>query len=419
MPASASFPADPSQRRAAWAVLIAALLGWLFDGFEMGLFPVVAPPALLDLVGPERASEIPPLIARITAAFLVGAAAGGALFGWLGDRIGRVRALSLSILTYSLCTGLGALARTPQELGATRFLAALGMGGEWSLGVALVMETWPEIRRPLLAGLIGAAANLGFLLLALIARQFPVTSETWRWMFVAGAAPALLVFFVRLSVPESRRWQAATRERKAAPLRELLAAGLVPRTLLAVVFASIPLVGTWAVNQWAVPAWVNELAGPSRPGARGEVALLWALGATVGSFSAPLVGARIGRRPAYFALSLASLGATLYLFRANQSYDSGLRASALVAGLATAAFYGWLPLYLPELFPTRVRATAQGLAFNLGRILAAIGAIQGGELVRLFGGDYARAGATMAWIYAAGLVVIWLGPETRGGGLPP
>lgn len=411
--------AAPSQRRAAWWVLIAALLGWLFDGFEMGLFPVVAPPALADLVGPERTAEIPPLIARITAAFLVGAAAGGALFGWLGDRLGRVRALSLSILTYSLCTGLGALARTPLELGATRFLAALGMGGEWSLGVALVMETWPEMRRPLLAGAIGAAANLGFLLLAIIARLFPVDSESWRWMFLLGAAPALLTFFVRLAVPESGRWKSATRERPSAPLRELLAAGLLPRTLLAVIFASIPLVGTWAVNQWAVPAWVNQLAGPSRPGARGEVAMLWALGASVGSFFAPFLGARVGRRAAYFVLSLLSLAATSILFRANDTYDTQLRVSALACGLATAAFYGWLPLYLPELFPTRVRATGQGLSFNLGRIFAALGAVQGGELVRICGGDYARAGSMMAWIYALGLVVIWFGPETRGRELPP
>jgi MFS family permease len=404
--------------RAAWAALIAALLGWLFDGFEMGLLPVVGPVALADLVGPERAAEIPPLIARMTAAFLVGAAAGGFLFGWLGDRIGRVRALALSILAYSLFTGLGALARTPLELGATRFLAALGMGGEWSLGVALLMESWPEMKRPLLAGVIGAAANAGFLLLGWISREFPVRSGSWRWMFVVGAAPALLTFFVRLAVPESKLWKEATHASKSSPLRELAAAGLVSRTLLATLLASIPLIGTWAVNQWAVPAWVHGLAGPAQPNARGEVAMLWACGATIGSFLAPLAGARFGRRATYFVLSLLSLVATNVLFRANHEYDAGLRASAIVCGFVTAAFFGWLPLYLPELFPTRVRATGQGLAFNLGRVFAAIGAIQGGELVRSFGGDFARAGTTLAWIYAVGLVVIWFAPETRGRELP-
>jgi MFS family permease len=407
---------------AAWATLIAALLGWLFDGFEMGLFPVVAPAALGDMLGlaenPSRASEVAPLIGRITAAFLVGAAAGGVVFGWLGDRIGRVRSLSFSILTYSLFTGLGAFARTPFELGATRFVAALGMGGEWSLGVALIMECWPAKHRPLLAGVIGAAANAGLLLVAAIGRAFPVRPESWRWMFLVGALPALLVFFVRLAVPESQAWQRATKERKAAPLRELFAGGLARPALLALAFASIPLIGTWAVAQWAVPAWVERLTGGEQPGAKGEVAMLWAIGAVLGSLAAPIAGARIGRRPAYFALCVLSLASTSFLFLANDAYDATMRASAVMCGATTAAFYGWLPLYLPELFPTRVRATGQGLAFNLGRIFAAAGAIGGGELVRVFGNDYPRAGATMSSIYALGLVLIWFAPETRGRPLP-
>jgi MFS family permease len=408
--------------RAAWATLIAALLGWLFDGFEMGLFPVVAPSAMADLLdtanSPERVREIAPLTARITAAFLIGAAAGGVLFGWLGDRIGRVRSLSLSILTYSLCTGLGALARTPFELGITRFVAALGMGGEWSLGVALIMECWPTRLRPVLAGVIGAAANFGMVLVAWIGRTFPVHVDSWRWMFVVGAAPALLIFFVRLAVPESKPWQAAVRERRAAPLRELFAGKLVKPTLLALAFASIPLVGTWAVAQWAVPAWVDQLTGGTRPGAKGEVAMLWAAGAVVGSLAAPLVGARIGRRPAYFLLCAGSLAATGFLFTRVDAYDATMKSCAVVCGVTTAAFYGWLPLYLPELFPTRVRATGQGLAFNLGRVFAAAGAVGGGELVRFFDGDFPRAGATMSGVYALGLVLIWFAPETKGRPLP-
>src|SRR5688572_32485362 len=135
-------PATPLLRRDQWLVLIAAFLGWLFDGFEIGLFPVVASPALTSMIGPEPAL-IGRWMGRITAMFLIGAAAGGLVFGWLGDRLGRVRAMTLSILVYSLFTGLAYFAQQPWHLGLFRFIAALGMGGEWSLGVALVMECWP------------------------------------------------------------------------------------------------------------------------------------------------------------------------------------------------------------------------------------------------------------------------------------
>src|SRR4029077_20597355 len=123
------------------------------------------------------------------------------------DRIGRVKAMSLSILTYSLFTGACYFAAQPWHLGLFRFVAALGMGGEWSLGVALVMEGWPEKHRPLLAGAIGAASNVGFLLIAAVAYNIHITADSWRWVMIAGAMPAFLTFFIRLFVPESERWK--------------------------------------------------------------------------------------------------------------------------------------------------------------------------------------------------------------------
>src|SRR5206468_697022 len=151
-------------------------------GYEIGLFPVIARPALKNLLGAVGDEKVGPWIAIITAGFLLGAACGGLAFGWLGDRIGRVKAMALSILTYSLVTGLGYFAQTPTDLAAVRFISALGMGGQWSLGVALVMECWPERSRPLLAGAIGASANVGFFLVGLTARLSYVTPESWRWM---------------------------------------------------------------------------------------------------------------------------------------------------------------------------------------------------------------------------------------------
>src|SRR5947208_2040927 len=149
-----------------WMALTAALLGWLFDGLEMGLFPLVAGPALRDLG--VQSDDVTAWLGIITALFLIGAATGGVLFGWLGDRIGRVRAMMLSVLTYALVSSLGGFATAAWQIGALRFFAALGMGGEWSLGVALVNEIWPDRSRAFLAGLIGAAANVGYLLIGVV-----------------------------------------------------------------------------------------------------------------------------------------------------------------------------------------------------------------------------------------------------------
>lgn len=206
---------EEQDKKKLYAVLLAAFLGWMFDGMEMGIFPLIARPALLDM---QQARGLPLTDAfvglwmgRVTAAFLLGAALGGVVFGWLGDKIGRVRAMAWSILCYSVFTGLIYFATDPWHLAFFRFIAALGMGGEWSLGVALVMEVWPERHRPLMAGVIGAAANVGFALIAVIGMFFKVTIDSWRWVALIGAAPAALTFVLRLFVPESERWHTAVK----------------------------------------------------------------------------------------------------------------------------------------------------------------------------------------------------------------
>ncbi len=406
-----------SSPRERWLVLAAAFLGWLFDGLEMGIFPLVARPALQNLLGVEADDVVGVWMGRITALFLVGAALGGFLFGWLGDRIGRVRALTLSILAYSLFTGCCFFAMAPWHLGALRFLAALGMGGEWSLGVALVMECWPDRHRPLLAGAIGAASNLGFGLIALLGAVFSVTRDSWRWVMLAGIAPAALSLFIIRYVPESARWRQSVRAVKAHPLRELAAPGLRRATLLAIAFAAIALIGTWGSVQW-LPLWADQLTGGHAQRAKAVTQMLTAAGAVVGCFVGPWMGGRMGRRPAYFLLCLASLVACAGLFRGIHVYGTAFQVMVFLVGGSTAAFYGWLPLYLPELFPTRVRALGQGLSYNAGRILAAVGALEMGRLMQASGGSYARAGATVTLVYAVGLGLIWLAPETKDRPLP-
>jgi predicted MFS family arabinose efflux permease len=393
----------------------------MFDGVEMGIFPLVARPALQSMM-PELVTQgqdqfVGLWMGRITALFLLGAAFGGLAFGWLGDRIGRVRAMTLSILIYSIFTGLCFFAEQPWHLGALRFVAAFGMGGEWSLGVALVMESWPRDKRPMLAGVIGAASNVGYALIACTGLAFKVSQNSWRWVMIAGAAPALLAVAIQAVVPESERWKESVKKGAVRPLSELFSGGLLPVTLVAIGLASVALIGTWGSVQW-LPLWADQLTHGKVLSAKATTQLLSALGAVAGSVMGALAAGNVGRRPAYFGLCLLSLGLCAYLFRFVNEYGTEFLVLVTLAGGITAAFYGWLPLYLPELFPTRVRATGQGLCYNSGRILAAAGALTQGQLVSAYGGSYARAGATVTLIYLVGMVMIWLAPETKGKPLP-
>jgi MFS family permease len=420
-----------------WLALAAALLGWMFDGFEQGVFSLVGRPALVEVLGlkaepapaegrsdPAQAREakVGTWMGRVTAAFLFGAALGGWLFGWLGDHFGRVRAMVFSVLTYAVFTGLGALAQGPWQLAGLRFLAALGMGGEWALGVALVMESWPTHLRPLLAGLIGAAANVGFILTALLVKGVaatgaPMDASGWRWVMGLAAFPAILTYFLRVFVPESEKWQQAVKAGPRPGLTAIFTPALRGRSILAATLSSVALIGTWGSVQW-VPAWVTKEAGQQFAN---SAQIASGVGAVLGAVSGALVGHYLGRRWAYFALALGSLLVCAVLFRGGAliGFNAGFLVVVGLAGFFTASFYGWLPLYLPELFPTRVRATGQGFGYNFGRILAAAGPLSMGFLMSdVFHGSYAQAGATISLIYVAGLVVIWLAPETRGRPLP-
>lgn len=501
--------------------LTAALLGWLFDGLEMGLFPLVAGPALEDLGVPR--GEVTSWLGIITAFFLVGAATGGVLFGWLGDRIGRVRSMMLSVLTYTLVTGMCAFATTPWQIGILRFVAALGMGGEWSLGVALINEIWPARSRAFLAGLIGAAANVGYLLIALVGQSLlgmmPETRsfllglglsptsvdsllayEGWRLLMIFGALPALLTFFIRLFVPESPKWE-QERARGATSFwarRDLLgvlvgataACGMivlwaVDLPLLVQIFGSlaclvvvttgytwpvilylkrselaggdlrwrptlrrmsmgaclsgVALLGTWGTTQQAA-TWARQLVGENERARGGEMneareteirnlqaearsqTQVWlSIGAIIGTILAALIADKLGRRLTYTLLCLGSLIVIPTFFLTCRVYDSRFVVMVFLAGTITASFYGWLPLYLPELFPTRVRATGQGFGFNFGRVLAAVGVLQLGNLQDLFrpyGWRLAEVCSLLSLIYIVGMVLIWFVPETRGRPLP-
>ncbi len=520
MPKSTDTPT--ASRGAQYATLAAALLGWMFDGFEMGLFPLIGKPALKDLLGagvdPADADR---WFGVIMAVFLVGAASGGVLFGWLGDKIGRVRAMSLSIFTYAVLTGLCGFATEAWHIAILRFIASLGMGGEWSLGVALVNEIWPGKSRAFIAGLIGAASNVGFLLVAMLSlgltqvigsvesalvsigvSQATTTNllqnSAWRFLMISGAFPALLIFFIRLFVPESSKWQ----EEKASgntsnwntadlfgvligcgcaigiiwawspagaaaglsktqatlitivgmlialcgflfPVRQYLSRAVaggslsagsqskvLGRMLLGATLAGIALLGTWGTIQRA-PSWAADLPWSSNwaeswqldaAGKKTYASALTqgatAIGAIFATIMAAMAAGRFGRRLTYMFLCLGSFAMAICFFQMNNSFGTQFLVMAVLAGGVTASFYGFFPLYFPELFPTSVRATGQGFSFNFGRILAAVGGLQMTNLMIFFGNSFPKAGSAMASIYLIGVFVIWLGPETKGKELP-
>ncbi len=387
----------------------------------MGIFPLVAGPALREMAqqaaSTDSAGYVQFWMGIVTAFFLLGAAAGGLVFGWLGDRIGRVKAMTWSILFYSGFTGLCYFAQDPIQLTTLRFIAALGMGGEWSLGVALVMECWPERRRPILAGAIGAAANVGYAVIAIIALKWPITDTSWRWVMLVGALPAALTFLIRLFIPESERWIASVKKDPTSPLRIIFSPQYRKRTLLGIAFASVPLLVSWGIVQW-IPLWADEMVGSKDPLRKAVIQLCSATGAVLGSLIAPIVGGMLGRRITYFSLCVLSIGVCEWLFLGVHNFDGLFLLVTGLVGFFTAAFYGWLPLYLPELFPTRARATGQGLAFNFGRVFAAIGVLQMSSLMAFFGKSYPKAGAAIALIYIVGMALIWLAPETKGRPLP-
>jgi len=271
-----------------------------------------------------------------------------------------------------------------------------------------------------------------------------------RSVLSVGALPAFLVVFIILAVPESERWKRSVTNQSSRPIREIIAAGLLPRSLLAIVFASVALIGTWGSVQW-LPLWADKLAqerykahiqaaaadlAPAQPmaseasqrsnararqeadAAKATTQMLQAIGAILGCLIAPWIGARLGRRVAFFLLCLSSLALCWFMFKFVSSFGAGFLTLALFVSMATASFYGWFPLYFPELFPTRVRATGQGLCYNFGRVFAAGGALVQGQLVAYFDGSYARAGAVVTLIYLVGMVMIWLAPETKGKPLP-
>jgi len=406
-----------SGRGAKWLVLGAGFLGWLFAGVQLGLMVFAALTISKDLMGGTFTSAgAGTWFAAYSAVTMLGAATGGILFGNLGDRYGRAKGLASSILCYTFFGLAGYFVRTQEQLLALRFLVGLGVGGTWPNGVALLSEFWSDVSRPAIAGLMGAGANLGILLLSLVGKFYMVTPETWRPLMLITGSPILLGVLALWLLPESPRWLQSRSAQQSAggiALGELLRPPLLRSTLLGIGLGAIPLLGAWASSKWMLP-WADAAAGPANPGYKAVTLLCWSTGATAGGLLGGYVGQLLGRRMSYSLISLGACGMNLLIYTQLKPLTPPFLPAVFVQGAISTLFFGWLPLYLPEIFPVRVRATGVGISYNSGRFLTAGAVMAAGLLIRLFSGDYARVGAITGLVYALGVLVVWFAPETKG-----
>jgi MFS family permease len=398
-----------------WKSGLAAWLGWLFDGLDSYLYILVAAPFVASLLQTTNLKD--PSVARhgayIQAAFLVGWATGGAVFGRIGDRFGRSRTMSLTILTYALCTGLSAFAQTWWQLLIFRFLAALGIGGEWAAGSSLVSETWPRRWRPWVSAFLQSAYQAGILLASLT--TFLMASSNPRWVFLVGAVPALITFWIRRAIPEPDEWHAArAASAQAAPgIADLFRGPVLRTTILTILVCSAALTTVWAFLFWS-PQQLRQLpdvvkmAKPEREHYISMVTALAMVTAIGGNFFAALLARFLGYRKAAALMFLGGL-ITLYGTYAIVRSHIDILYWACAAHFFVQGIFGLFPLYIPPLFPTLLRTTGAGFCYNIGRLVAAVGTVIFGLFAKV--DNFNQALVYVAYLYIPAIVIALLIPE--------
>jgi predicted MFS family arabinose efflux permease len=384
MPHDEPTPTPHRISRTQWRSGAAAWLGWMFDGLDMHLYTLVATAFVAQLLAtpssPALATDAPEVkfySGIIQAAFLVGWALGGAFFGLIGDRLGRSRALALTILTYALFTGLGYFAATWWHLLIFRFVAALGIGGEWAVGASLLAETWPRTWRPWLAAVLQTGVNLGVLTATLIVMLMQGLPE--RTVFLVGVIPAFMVFWIRRSVPETAEWTAARSAQTETPrLRDLFRPKLRRITCTTIAVCATALTAHWAFMFWSIQHVKQLAAGdPTQeltPARAGEVGLLILMAfSIVGNFWAGGLAKRWGYRTSAIAMCLLYFGSMALAYSTPRSAREMIWWFPMIG--FSQGLFALFTMYLPSLFPTLLRTTGAGFCYNIGRIAAAAGTV--------------------------------------------
>ena len=397
-----------------WKSGIAAWLGWLFDGLDMHLYVLVAAPFVAELIGAtsEKDPRVGYYSSWIQASCLFGWALGGGFFGRLADRLGRSRSLMLTILTYALFTGLSFFAQTWWQLLIFRFMAALGIGGEWAVGASLLSETWPKRWRPWMAAVLQTGVNLGVMLAGLAI--FLLADLPKRSVFLVGVVPAFLVLWIRRAVPEPQEWHDAKSQSTSEEPRflDLFESKIRRTTVLTILVCAMSLSGHWAFLFWYLQHLRNlpdlaQWSDPDKSHLVGQVVWLVMLTSVAGNFFAAALAKWLGYRRAIAILCLGYFASMLL------TYSRPLTHGQLYPGLAAIGVcqgvFALFTMYLPPLFPTLLRTTGAGFCYNIGRIAAGFGTVFFGLFSKV--GDYRLALLSAGFLFLPAAAVAWLLPE--------
>ncbi len=421
-----------------WWVLGISALAWMFDCMGQQFFALGRQPAITELLGAHRGAPAAGLVAEwsgyATSAFMVGWATGGVLFGILGDRLGRVRTMTLTVLFYSLFTGLSALSVGVADFLFYRVLTGLGVGGMFAVGVALVAETMPDKARPFALGWLQGFCAIGNMVAGIIGmvlgrlQQAGIVTGAWRWMFVIGALPAFLCLWIMRRLQEPEQWRkAAGAKEKLGSMSELFRTPRWRRNaIVGLLLAFSGVVGLWGIGYFSYDLLRTVFDKTSLgPGQKtfwiGIASLLQNLGAFFGVYAFTHVTQRIGRRRAFAFSFTAALAATAFTFAYLRRFSDIFWMIPLM-GFTHLTLFGGYSIYLPELFPTRLRSTGTSFCYNVGRLVAALGPLALGLLTSRVFADRAEpmrwAGVTMSLVFLVGLAALPFAPETMGQPLP-
>ncbi|MCC6323125.1 MAG: MFS transporter [Phycisphaerales bacterium] len=427
---------QPTLARAQWRALIAAWLGWAFDGLDGFLYVMVGRPFVRELVAaehgidptaPDAATRLAPLSDDITlkftiigAVFLVGWAIGGAVFGRIGDRLGRSRTLTLTVLTYALFTGLCFFAQTWWQLMIFRFIAALGIGGEWAAGSALVSETLPKRHRHWASAALQSGYMIGCIAAALTSRW--LSGFEYRTVFLIGVVPALMTVWIRWAVPEPEQWRRQAATQRPPPVSAVFSRGLWKTTVLTILLAGVPLTTVWAFWLFLpeVIRAIPEVAAWQAAGDRERVqslivnvTIVSLVFNIVGNFFSTYLARFVGYRGSFAFMFLAGLACFAVGFHTPPTLST-IGPIACITSFFILGVFGMFPMYVPRLFPTLLRTLGCGITYNTGRLLAAAGTFGAGWLMIQAGG----ASGALWWVgmlYIPGIVVAMMCVVPREG----
>jgi MFS family permease len=426
-----------------WFVLIVASLGWAFDTMAQQLFNIARVPAIRALLGPGAApGTVSEQAGYATMIFMIGWALGGVVFGILGDRIGRAKTMIVTILLYSGFTGLSVFATGIWDFNVYRFLCGLGVGGQFAVGVALVAETMPDRARPYTLGMVQALSALGNMMAALTGivlgqmEQAGMIVGAWRYTFAAGALPAPLALVIFKKLKEPEQWlKARAEKKKMGSFADLFTD---PRwrknSIVGMLLAFAGVVGLWGIGFFSFDLLrpvlekafrAQGLSGAALAGRTttwiGITSLLQNLGAFFGIYAFTYLTHYTGRRKAFALAFVSAMVMTAFTFWRLKDFSDIFWMIPLM-GFTQLALFGGYAIYLPELFPTRLRSTGTSFCYNVGRLVAAAGPLTLALLTsRVYAGyqePMRYAGATMCLVFLVGLAALPFAPETKGKPLP-